>query len=106
MQVSDIILTLSCDDQPGIVADVANLFTLLGFNLRESSQFEDAYTQRFFMRTVFESTEGKKLYDIKTSFQPLAQRYNMHWALHNKHTKPKVLIAVSQWEHCFKPPIK
>ncbi len=102
MQVSDIILTLSCDDQPGIVADVANLFTLLGFNLRESSQFEDTHTRRFFMRTVFESIEGKKaLNDIKTSFQPLAQRYDMHWGIHDKQSKPKVLIAVSQWEHCI-----
>jgi len=53
--VENIILTLSCDDQPGIVAAVANAFALQGFNLRESSQFEDVHTRRFFMRSVFES---------------------------------------------------
>jgi formyltetrahydrofolate deformylase len=101
-KVSDIVLTFSCDDKPGIVAAVANLFALQGFNIRESSQFEDVYTHRFFMRTVLESSEGiKSLAAIKTSFQPLAERYQMNWGIHDKHLKPKVLIAVSQWEHCL-----
>ncbi|MFT6791262.1 MAG: formyltetrahydrofolate deformylase [Cellvibrionaceae bacterium] len=102
-QVSDIVLTFSCDDKPGIVAAVANLFTLQGFNIRESSQFEDTHTHRFFMRTVLESCEGKKsINNIKTSFQSLADRYGMTWGLYDGHTKPRVLIAVSKWEHCLR----
>lgn len=101
-QVSNIVLTFSCDDKPGIVAAVANLFALQGFNIRESSQFEDTYTKRFFMRTVLESCEGNKsIAAIKTSFQPLADRYGMTWGIYNKDEKPKVLIAVSQWGHCL-----
>jgi formyltetrahydrofolate deformylase len=101
-KVSDIVLTLSCEDKPGIVAAVANLFALQGFNIRESSQFEDVYSRRFFMRTVLESSEGQKsLQAIKTSFQPLAERYQMDWGLFDKLQKPKVLIAVSQWGHCL-----
>lgn len=98
----DIILKLSCKDQPGIVAAVANLFALQGFNIRESSQFEDASTACFFMRTVFESCEGEKSLDaVKTSFLPLAERYGMNWEIHDKSTKPKVVVAVSQWGHCL-----
>ena len=101
-QVSDIVLTFSCKDQPGIVAAVANLFALQGFNIRESSQFEDIYTKRFFMRTVLESCEGSKsIVDLRTSFQPLADRYGMEWGIYDKQTKHKVLIAVSQWGHCL-----
>lgn len=100
--VSDIVLTFSCPDKPGIVASVANLFALQGFNIRESSQFEDIHTNRFFMRTVLESCEGKKnMAAIKTSFQPLADRYQMTWGLHDKTYKAKVMIAVSQWGHCL-----
>lgn len=100
--VENIILTFSCDDQPGIVAAVANAFALQGFNLRESSQFEDIHTRRFFMRSVFESIEGSKsLEAIKTSFQPLADRYKMTWGIYDKTLKPKAVIAVSQWEHCL-----
>lgn len=99
---TDIVLKFSCKDQPGIVAAVANLFALQGFNIRESSQFEDVSAARFFMRTVFESSEGSKsLADVKTSFQPLAERYGMDWDIHDKHVKPKVIIAVSQWGHCL-----
>lgn len=99
---TDIVLKLSCDDKPGIVAAVANLFALQGFNIRESSQFEDVSSARFFMRTVFESCEGAKaLDDVKTTFQPLAERYGMHWEIHDKLSKPKVMIAVSQWGHCL-----
>lgn len=99
---TDIVLKLSCKDQPGIVAAVANLFALQGFNIRESSQFEDASTACFFMRTVFESCEGEKsLEAVKTSFLPLAERYGMNWEIHDKSTKPKVVVAVSQWGHCL-----
>ncbi len=101
-QTNAIVLKFSCTDQPGIVAAVANLFALQGFNLRESSQFEDVSTSRFFMRTVFESCEVPKDLDkVKTGFQPLAERYAMDWELHDKAVKPKVLIAVSQWQHCL-----
>ncbi|MGH1439141.1 MAG: formyltetrahydrofolate deformylase [Cellvibrionaceae bacterium] len=101
-QVSNIVLTFSCDDKPGIVAAVANLFALQGFNIRESSQFEDIHTKRFFMRTVLESCEGNKsIAAVKTSFQPLADRYGMTWGIYNKDEKPKVLLAVSQWGHCL-----
>ena len=102
MSTTDIVLKLSCHDQPGIVAAVANLFARQGFNIRESSQFEDVTASRFFMRTVFESCEGSKsLDDLEACFQPLAERYNMHWEIHDKQRKPKVLIAVSQWGHCL-----
>lgn len=100
--VTDLVLKFSCDDQPGIVAAVANLFALQGFNIRESSQYEDTHTQRFFMRTVLESVEGvKSLDDVKSAFQALADRYGMCWELHDKHYRPRLLIAVSQWGHCL-----
>lgn len=100
--VEELVLKLSCDDQPGIVASVASLFSLQGFNIRESSQFEDVTTQRFFMRTVLESVEGPKpLVSVMNAFHSVAERYSMNWQLHNPREKIKVLIAVSQWGHCL-----
>jgi len=101
-EATEIVLTFSCEDKPGIVADVANLFTLQGFNIRASSQFEDIHTHRFFMRTVFESCEGhKSIETTKTSFSALANRYGMDWQIHDSRYKPRVIIAVSQWGHCL-----
>ena len=99
---SNLVLKLSCEDQPGIVAAVASLFSLQGFNIRESSQFEDVHTSRFFMRSVLESVEGpKSIAEVKSVFTAVAQRYNMAWSIHNADAKPRVLIAVSQWGHCL-----
>lgn len=97
-----VILKFSCQDQPGIVAAVANLFSLQGFNIRESSQFEDVHTRRFFMRTVMESVEGPKdLSGVKAAFSAVAMRYKMDWSMHDGGYRPKVVIAVSQWGHCL-----
>ena len=101
-KVSELILKFSCDDQPGIVASVASLFSLQGFNIRESSQFEDVSTRRFFMRTLLESVEGpKSRADVMSAFQSVADRYKMTWELTDAAEKTKVLIAVSQWGHCL-----
>ncbi|WP_185231724.1 formyltetrahydrofolate deformylase [Teredinibacter franksiae] len=101
-KVKELILKFSCDDQPGIVASVASLFSLQGFNIRESSQFEDVTTRRFFMRTLLESVEGpKSLADVTTAFQSVAARYKMDWSLTDGSKKAKVMIAVSQWGHCL-----
>ena len=101
-QVEELVLKFSCDDQPGIVASVASLFSLQGFNIRESSQFEDASSKQFFMRTVLESVEGPKSQAaVESAFRSIADRYKMKWTLHNPKVKLKVLIAVSQWGHCL-----
>ncbi|WP_096086334.1 formyltetrahydrofolate deformylase [Agaribacterium haliotis] len=101
-RVEELILKFSCKDQPGIVASVANLFSLQGFNIREASQFEDVTSKCFFMRTVLESVEGPKDLDsIKAAFAPLVERYNMCWEMHNGKQKMKVMLAVSQWGHCL-----
>ncbi len=97
-----LILKFSCQDQPGIVASVASLFSLQGFNIRESSQFEDVHTRQFFMRTVMESVEGpKRMADIQSAFAAVAKRYGMNWALYDGAYKPRMAIAVSQWGHCL-----
>jgi formyltetrahydrofolate deformylase len=100
--VTDIILTFSCEDKPGIVAAVVNLFAEQGFNIHESSQYEDVQTKTFFMRTVFESVVGPKaLAAVKELFSPIANHYVMNWDLYDCHTKPTLMIAVSKWGHCL-----
>lgn len=99
--VQEIILTFSCQDSKGIVAAVATLFATLGFNIKESSQFEDVERRRFFMRTVFECPQGYSIEQIRSIFKPLGEQYQMDWDIFDSHCKPRVLIAVSQWGHCL-----
>lgn len=99
--VKEIVLTFSCQDSKGLVAAVATLFATLGFNITESSQFEDEQSNRFFMRTVFDCPAGYALDQIKSLFKPVAEQYKMDWAIFDSNVKPRVLIAVSQWGHCL-----
>lgn len=97
-----LILKLSCEDKPGIVAAVANFFSLQGFNIKESSQFEDPYSKRFFMRTVLDSCEGAKSVEtVKSAFEAIALRFSMRWKLVDGLTPSRVMIAVSKWSHCL-----
>lgn len=99
--VKEIVLTFSCQDSKGLVAAVATLFATLGFNITESSQFEDTSSNRFFMRTVFECPTGYTLEQIQSLFKSLGEQFQMDWQIFDAHRKPKVLIAVSQWGHCL-----
>lgn len=99
--VKEIILTFSCQDSKGIVAAVATLFATLGFNIKESSQFEDVERRQFFMRTVFECPPGYSLAQIRSIFKSQGDQYQMDWNIFDSQCKPRVLIAVSQWGHCL-----
>lgn len=99
----EVILRFSCADQPGIVASVATFFCEKGFNIRESSQFEDRETRRFFMRTVFQGTSegGASMSSVRADFHSIAKAYAMDWELHDTAYRPRVIIAVSKWGHCL-----
>ena len=102
----EIILTFSCADQPGIVAAVASHFAERGFNIKESSQFEDEQSGQFFMRTKLGApatgkVEGSQLEAIKAAFAPIASQYQMDWQIHDANQPMKVVIAVSKWGHCL-----
>lgn len=99
--VREIVLTFSCQDSLGLVARVAGVFAEQGFNITESSQFEDTDKKRFFMRTVFDCPEHVSMADVEALFQPVADAYHMDWQISDTACKPKVLIAVSQWGHCL-----
>ncbi len=99
---SHVILSFQCDDQPGIVAAVTTLFAANGYNIVESSQFQDPKSDRFFMRTEYESAgDETRLDGIEAAFEPLATKYGMQWELVPKGRKMRVLVAVSQWGHCL-----
>ena len=68
------ILTLSCPDQPGIVARVSTFLFERGCNILDAQQFDDQETGVFFMRVVF---EGGAAEDLREAFAPLAKGFSM-----------------------------
>jgi len=96
------ILTLSCEDRPGLVAAVATFLFQNGGNILEASQFDDVETKRFFMRVVFElSAEGSEFERLRTTFADLARQHAMEWKVRPVGEPRRVLMMVSKFDHCL-----
>jgi formyltetrahydrofolate deformylase len=94
------ILTLSCDDRPGIVARVSALLFERGANILDAQQYDDQETDRFFMRVVFDPGEaGAEAW--RAAFQPLAESYAGTWTLRGRKERRRVMLLASQQDHCL-----
>lgn len=102
-QIQTIVLTFSCKDQPGIAALVFSFFADNGYNVLESSQFEDPSTAMFFMRTVFAKIgqQDDLLEQVKAKFSIAVSHLSMAWKMREATNKLRIMIAVSQWGHCM-----
>ena len=96
------VLTLSCPDQPGIVAEVSGLLAESGCNITSSDQYGDEKSGCFFMRVAFTpNTEGHTCDSLKAAISPLGDKFTMQWTLHNASKPQRVLIMVSKFDHCL-----
>jgi formyltetrahydrofolate deformylase len=93
------ILTLSCEDRPGLVAAVAGLLFESGGNILEAQQFDDVETGRFFMRLVF-ALDGDSA-ALRGRFAAAAERYGMEWRLRARDERRKAMLLVSKFDHCL-----
>src|SRR4051794_37802889 len=93
------ILTLSCQDRPGLVAAVAGLLFESGGNILEAQQFDDVETGRFFMRLVFDLDGDADA--LRTRFATLAAGHDMAWRLRPRDQRRKVMLLVSKFDHCL-----
>jgi formyltetrahydrofolate deformylase len=100
--VTDVVLTLSCEDRLGIVQTVAEFLAERQLNIVESQQFGDLSSGRFFMRVQAASVgEKRAIADLRTDFAPLGERFAMTWAISDPATRPTVLLMVSRLGHCL-----
>lgn len=97
---TEYVLTLSCPDGPGIVADVSRLLADAGCNIEQSQQYGDPGTDRFFLRVQVRAGDVG-LEELRARFGPLAERRSMAWRLHDAATRQRVLILVSRFGHCL-----
>lgn len=95
------VLTLSCEDRPGIVAAVANSIASQGCNIVESAQYGDPETVRFFMRVSFAAPDAVTLESFSKVFEPVAAPFGFDWQIADLRAKPRVLILVSKFGHCL-----
>lgn len=95
------ILTLACEDRPGIVAAVTSELAGLGGNIAESSQFWDRHTNRFFMRIAFTISGGPGKDDVERALKPSIERFGMKAGLTDAGRKPRIIVMVSKFDHAM-----
>jgi len=95
------LITLSCPDRTGIVADVGRFLVDKGCNIVESAQYGDRQNGRFFMRTSFHSLEGQDLASLEAAFAPVAARFEMDARFFDLAAPVRTLLMVSKLGHCL-----
>jgi formyltetrahydrofolate deformylase len=99
--MTDFLLTLSCDNQPGIVAAIATSVFAHGGNITEASQFDDAEANRFFMRLAFTTADPAGDGAVEQELGAIAEKFHMTWTLRRRDHLQKVLLMVSKFDHCL-----
>lgn len=96
----NLVVTLQCIDQPGIVHALTSAILECKGNILENQQFTDPTTRTFIMRTLFEADlaveEAEKILRSATSgFSPVLE-------IRPASQKRKALILVTKESHCLR----
>ncbi len=98
-----LILTASCTSRMGTTAAITGFLAARRFYLMEMHQFDDTISQRFFVRITFCAVQGEKvdLKKLRAEFAPIAEAEEMQWRIHDSRERMRVLIMVSNFDHCL-----
>jgi formyltetrahydrofolate deformylase len=96
------VLLISCPDQRGLVASVADFVFRNGGNIRTSDQHTDD-DQGVFLQRVEWGLEGFAIAreEIAAAFREIADRFLMSWELRFSDEVPRLAILVSKLDHCL-----
>ena len=96
----DLIVTLQCQDQPGIVhAMTTAILDCLG-NIIENQQFTDPTTNTFVMRTRFETELS--LDEVNTKLNSVLNKFKPNLSVRSVSEKKRVLVLVTTESHCLR----
>ena len=97
------VLTASCPSRMGTTAAITGFLATRRFYLTEMHQFDDTISQRFFVRITFCAVAGEKvdLERLRREFSPIAEAEEMEWRIHDSLQRMRVLIMVSNFDHCL-----
>ena len=99
--LGDYVLILACLDRPGIVHAVSSFLVANGGNIRESQQFGDRDSGRFFMRIDFETDRASSAEALRAAFVATAERFGMTYELWSARAPYRTLIMCSRQLHCL-----
>ena len=93
------ILTLVCEDKPGIVHAISGAIVAAAGNITESQQFSSDDTGTFFMRLQVESAASRD--EFEAALAPVTEHYQMQWQLDVVGRPLRTLVLASKSGHCL-----
>jgi formyltetrahydrofolate deformylase len=96
----DLIASLQCEDQPGIVHAMTSAVLACGGNIIENQQFTDPTTNSFVMRTRFETSQN--LDGAAKALKDGLSKFNPNLRIRPTDQKPRVLVMVTKESHCLR----
>lgn len=96
----DLIVTLQCRDQPGIVHAMTTAVLGVRGNIIENQQFTDPTTQDFVMRTRFETE--LEFTEVKAALELGLNQFKPILSLRSATKQKRVLILVTKESHCLR----
>jgi formyltetrahydrofolate deformylase len=95
-------LLITCPDQKGIVAAIADFLYRHDANILHADQHQDAENNLFLMRVEWDlSGAAISADDFDKHFSPIAERFQMQWQLKRSQKRTRMAIMVSQYDHCL-----
>lgn len=95
-------LLITCPDQKGIVAAIADFLYRHDANILHADQHQDAENNLFLMRVEWDlSGAAIAADDFGKHFSPIAERFQMQWQLKLSQKRTRLAIMVSQYDHCL-----
>ena len=98
-----LIIYISGKDQKGIVASVSDYLYRRSFNITELDQFNDPFSENFFMRLEFSSEKSDvDLEDFRNSFsKEVINKFNLDWEIKRTQSVTPIIIMASLADHCL-----
>ncbi len=90
-------LLISCPDQKGLSAAIANFLFTYNANIVHSDQHQDSTDDLFLMRVEWDLTDFTlDMASFAPAFQPIADRFRMQWTVALSAERPRVAIFCQQ----------
>lgn len=96
---SHFIVTIVCDDRPGIVHALSGAIVSARGNILESQQFSRDDTGRFFMRLEVETPATHE--EFAAALEPVAAAHAMSLTIHAAGRPLRTLVLASRAGHCL-----
>jgi formyltetrahydrofolate deformylase len=96
------ILLISCPDQKGLVATIADFVFRHNGNILHADEHADHTSNLFLMRVEFDPAQfDLDLAEFGKHFSPIAEKFGMTWRLAQSDYRPRMVILVSKYDHCL-----